>query len=122
MKTKLFFFIIFSIFLLYGCNRDKVFVEITSPKDGDVFSINDIIIVKVEASTEKGFISLVELDVETLESHKMVMKPYVFEIPARAFEDPNTGGFVGPIFRYISVTAHNSKGDFAGDVIDIIIK
>jgi len=120
MKSKLFYFVIFGIFLLSGCNRDKVFVEITSPKDGDVFAISDVIVVKVEASTEKGFISRVELDVETLESQKMVKKPYVFEIPARAF-DTYTWEGKDTVFRYISVTAYNSKGDIAGDVIDLRI-
>jgi len=120
MKSKLFYFVIFSIFLLSGCYRDKVFVEITSPKDGDVFALSDLIVVKVDASTEKGFISRVELDVETLEPQKMVKKPYVFEIPARDF-DPYTWGGKDTVFRYISVTAYNSKGDIAGDVIDIRI-
>jgi len=120
MKSKLFFFLIFSFFLLCSCNRDKVFVEITSPKDGDVFAISDVIVVKVDATTDKGFISQVELNVETLEPQKMVKKPYEFEIPAWAF-DSYTWGEKDTVFRYISVTAYNSKGDIAGDVIDIRI-
>jgi len=120
MKSKLFYVVVFSVFLLSGCNRDKVFVEITSPKGGEVFSVNESIIVKVEASTVKGFISQVELNVETLEPQKMVKKPYEFEIPARAF-DTYTWGEKDTVFRYISVTAYNSKGDIAGDVIDIRI-
>jgi len=120
MKSKLFYFVIFSIFLLSACSRDKVFVEILSPKDGEVFSVNESIIIRVDASTVKGFISQVELNVETLEPQKMVKKPYEFEIPARAF-DPYTWGGKDTLFRYISVTAYNSKGDIAGDVIDIRI-
>ena len=113
MKSKLFLLPLFFLLLLFGCNKDKITLEVLSPKDDSEFLITDEIEVKVTASTQKGSIIQVQLDVNGLDLISLTNRPYNFTIPKGTF--PEKGIY------YLSVTAFSSKGMQEGNAIYIKI-
>ena len=114
MKHKLFFLSLLSLFLFMGCNKDRITLEILTPKKGEILKMYNDIDVKVTATTQKGSITQVILMVDTLKRFDLYKAPYDVIIPAYTFKD--TGVY------FISVTAYSSEGVMEGDAIDIVIK
>jgi len=119
MKHKIFFLFVFAIFLLMGCNKDKITLNIITPKDGQSFKIYEDIEVNVTANTKKGSITQVVLDVNAdtilyLTKAPYDFAPYDFLVPCKVFKD--TG------FFYLNVLAYSSEGVQEGKAINIKIE
>ena len=114
MKYKLIFLSILSLFLLSSCNKDKIFLKITSPAKGEEFKMYEDIDVNITAYTKKGSILQVVLTVDTVKTVYLSEKPpYYYLIEKGSFRD--TGVF------FISVLAYSSEGVREGAAIDIKI-
>jgi hypothetical protein len=114
MKSKIFFFSILSLFALSSCNKDRITLKIVAPKDGDTFMIYEDIDVNVTATTQKGTIMQVILDVDLDTTFYLTKEPFDFLIPKYTFKDSG--------IYFLSVTAYSSEGVQEGAAIDIIIK
>jgi len=117
MKTKLFFLCLITFFTLNSCS-DIISVEILSPKDAQyddkaIYYYYEDINVNIRASAEKGSISQVVLDVDTL-IHINLEPPYRYTIPGGTFKKNG--------FYLLSVTAYSYNGVMAGDAIYLNIE
>jgi hypothetical protein len=113
MKSKLFFLAILSFFALCSCNKEKITLNIVSPKDGAVFSKNASIEVNINATTQKGHITQVILFVDTLTTYYSTEAPYDFIIPENTFLEKG--------WYSLSAMAYSSEGVQEGDGIYIEI-
>ena len=112
MKTKFFFLCLLAFFTLNSCS-DIISVEILSPKDAQyddkaIYYYYEDIYVNVRATAEKGKISQVVLEVDTLINVNLD-PPYRYTIPSGTFKKNG--------FYLISVTASSYNGTIAGDAI-----
>jgi hypothetical protein len=113
MKIKLLFICIISLFVFLGCNNDRIELEITSPKEKDIFKIDQSIEVKVNATTKKGQILQVQLEIENLFTKSLTDAPYNFTIPPQTFK--KTGEYT------IAIIAYSSEGMQEGDGVRVKI-
>ena len=112
MKTKLFFLCLIAFFALNSCS-DKISVEILSPKDAQyddkaIYNYYEDIYVDIRATAERGKISQVVLEVDTL-INEILDPPYRYTIPKGTFQKSG--------FYLLSVTASSYNGVIAGDAI-----
>jgi hypothetical protein len=118
MKNKLLIPFIISLFVLCSCNNDRIELAVTSPKDDTTFFIDEAINVNVTATTQKGRIIQVQLevqlDIDEAFTKSLTAAPYNFYIPPQTFKK-------GGIYT-ISIVAYSSKGVMAGDGVRINIK
>jgi len=112
MRKALFILTLFTLFAFCSCNKDKIILEIVSPKDGATFTKGQNIEVVVTASTKKGNIIQVQMEVDTI-IKSLTTPPYNFNIPSGSFT--NTGLFP------LSVMAYSSKRVKEGAAIYIKI-
>jgi hypothetical protein len=83
MKYNILIACIFFFFFLNSCTKEeskKVICTITSPTDNAVFTEDQSITVKVEATPAKGKITSVQLFVDDSPSQFIVSPPYTFTI------------------------------------------
>jgi hypothetical protein len=114
MKTKLLISCIVFLFVLCSCNNDRIELEITHPKESDIFHINQSIEVDVTATTKKGRIIQVQLTIEQVDYiQSLTATPYNFTIPPYTFE--KEGEYT------IAIMAYSSEGVVEGDGVRVKI-
>jgi len=113
MKNRFLFIFLISLFALCGCHKDRITLEIISPKSDDTFTKEQRIDIKVTASTQKGEIIQVTAIVDTLYNQSVTEEPYNFIIPPKTFKKAG--------LYYIEIKAYSSEEMIEGSAVRINI-